>query len=108
MKDSYYVIAEIDKRRPNESNSSTWPKLVAYSPKWKKLYIEEGYGHGLMGGTISLSNFNVSDWLITFEESGCEWFGRCISNGTLEKIQTEKELEKELIANGCEIKKIIK
>ncbi len=108
MKNTYYVIAKVDKRQPNESNSSAWPKLVAYSFEQKKILIEEGYGHGLMGGTISISSINLSDWLETFDESNCKWFGKYISNGTIENLKTEEQLVKILTSKGCKIKKINK
>ncbi len=101
----YYIIAKVDKRNPKETHSSNWPKILAYSFDLKKILITEGYGHGLMGGTISLSNFNTLDWSDFFQETNSEWFSDYISDNTILNLTEERSLVNLLKKNGCAIKK---
>lgn len=106
MSDTYYIIAEKDKRLPGETNSSVWPKLVAFSFSVRKILLQEGYGHGLMGGTISLSGFDVSQWSEIFKETDSEWFMKNIADGVLEKVTDENDFKDLLIRNGGQLKTI--
>ncbi len=106
MTNIYYVIAEIDKRQYGELHSSIWPKLVAYSFELKKILITEGYGHGLMGGTMSLSNFNISDWNDVFQATNAEWFSDYVADGTIISLPDENAFINLLKKNDCTIKKI--
>lgn len=106
MTETYYIIAEKDGRPPNESHSSEWPKLVAFSFCSKKILLQEGFGHGLMGGVLSLFGFNASQWVDIFAETDSEWFMRNILDGSVEKMVREKEFEDFLVNNGCKLKTI--
>ncbi|RLT87435.1 MAG: hypothetical protein D9N13_23715 [Ketobacter sp. GenoA1] len=106
VSDTYYVIAEVDKRSANESNSSVWPKLIAYSFDAKKILLEEGYGHGLMGGTLNLDGFDVSQWEDIFKETDSEWFKKYIVDFSLAKISSERDFIGLLKRNGCKVKTI--
>ncbi len=106
MTDKYYVIAEVDKRQPNESHSSVWPKLVAYSFSSEKILLEEGFGHGLMGGTLDLKDFDTSQWEDIFQATDSEWFKKYIDNSLLPKFKTESDFI-DLLKKHCnEIKTI--
>ncbi|MCW8931934.1 MAG: hypothetical protein OQL19_17080 [Gammaproteobacteria bacterium] len=87
MTDIYYVISEVDRRQFGETHNSTWPQLVAYSFDLKKILITEG--HGLIGGSMSLSSFNISDWNDIFQTTNTEWFSDCIAEGTIINLSDE-------------------
>ncbi|QMV14617.1 hypothetical protein [Vibrio spartinae] len=106
MSDVYYIIAKLDKRALNETHSSNWPKLVAFSFDAQKILLEEGFGHGLMGGSFPLSSFNTAQWKDIFKETDSQWFSDYISNGMLASLKTEDDLIKLLESNNCSIVKI--
>ncbi len=107
MSDTYYVIGKADKRGPNEPHSNAWPKLVAYSFTLKRILLLEGYGHGLMGGSIALSSFNPTDWEEIFIETGSTWFKKSIADGSLNNLSCESDFESALSKNGCQIDKMV-
>lgn len=106
MTEEYFVISERDERKLHEPNHSEWPKIVAYSFNSSKIYMSEGYGHGLMGGVISLSNFDPDKWKSIFLEVGAEWFLNYLSSGAISTIKNEHEFTELLKQHGCSFKKI--
>lgn len=105
MADSYYIIANVDKSDPSQPHSSEWPKLIAYSFSQRKILLEEGKGHGLMGGAISLEKFNPADWKDIFISTNSTWFLDMLSNGTISGCTDEESLKK-ILNNKCGIKLI--
>jgi len=89
MTSKYYVIAEVDTEKPLNPHSNKWPKLIAYSFETMKILIIEGRGHGLMGGELSISKFDVSQWGYIFSETDTEWFRKIIESGLLSDKNNE-------------------
>lgn len=104
MADAYYVIANVDQRPSKGGNDSSWPKVLAYSISEKKLFLSEGCGHGLMGGRMSLENFNTSDWGVFFKETNSGWFEKFIDDGTLSSIKGESDFADLLSKNNCTVR----
>lgn len=105
MAEEYYIIANIDKGDPSQPHSSEWPKLIAYSFSERKILMQEGKGHGLMGGTISLDKFNPSDWREIFSSTNSLWFLDMLSNGTISNCSNENDFQK-ILKNNCGIELI--
>ena len=105
MANKYYLIARVDKSNLSQPHSSEWPKLIAYSFDKRKLLLEEGRGHGLMGGEISLDNFNTSEWKDMFIAADSEWFLDLLSDGTIANCPDEQSL-KDVLDKNCVVKVI--
>ena len=89
MKKIYYIIALTDKRNVKSGNDSEWPKLIAYSPKSQKLLLQEGCGHGLMGGTINIDSPNLDDWKVFFEDADFKWFFDKVKLGDINELTSK-------------------
>lgn len=105
MTNEYYLIAELDKRKPNETHHAEWPKVVAYSFDSSKIFMSEGYGHGLMGGAISLHRFDSSKWGDIFHKTGSIWFLRYLEDGTVSALTSEQDFVNLLKNSGCDVRK---
>ncbi len=91
MKDLYYIISEVDNRQKKSTNSSDWPKLIAYSFKNNKVLLLEGCGHGLMGGTIAVDDPKLDNWGEFFEATNTKWFYEKIKIGKINKLDSEEK-----------------
>lgn len=94
MKHKYYVIANTDKEVPPLPHSNDWPKLIGFCFENMNILLIVGRGHGLMGGNIELSKFNVLDWLDVFQDTNSNWFKDRIVNGKLMERYAEEKLKR--------------
>ncbi|MEM5549086.1 hypothetical protein [Pseudoalteromonas fuliginea] len=104
MKNKYYIISCVDEREVKSANNSDWPKLIAYSFESHRVLLQEGCGHGLMGGAMSINSLILDDWIEIFQVTNSKWFFDKIESGEVSKLSSENQFIKLLNDNKISIK----